>query len=204
MGCVLCASLVIWYAFCVCCMCFVLCVLCRVNVFCILPEYGLLHMHVCVRTLRRGDRWTSFDPVTFPLPSSRSLPPRLNYSPPPIQIFIDLLTNIFLLKALGWCMPGISEVGRSCSLAERSSFSLISCSTLSIFVTNLYRFFYGDHFFFPTTPRFKPPKTKIIGGQSIFFFSHFTFQLLDMCQAVVTGVFPSSPLFFPSIFLAHG
>ena len=72
---------------CVCCMCFVLCVLCHVNVFCILPEYGLLHMHVCVRTLRRGDRWTSFDPVTFPLPSSRSLPPRLNYPPPHSNIY---------------------------------------------------------------------------------------------------------------------
>ena len=37
---------------------------------------------------------------------------------------IDLLTNIFVLKALGWCFPGISEVGRSSLLlAKRSSFS---------------------------------------------------------------------------------
>ena len=44
---------------------------------------------------------------------------------------IDLLTNIFVLKALGWFFPGISEVGRSSILlAERSSFfCLFSCST---------------------------------------------------------------------------
>ena len=50
-------------------------------------------------------------------------------------------------------LPGISEVGwYSLLLAERFSFSLISCSTsisyLSFFITNLYRFFNGDHFFF--------------------------------------------------------
>ena len=48
---------------------------------------------------------------------------------------IDLLTNIFVLKALGWCIPGISEVGRSSLLAERSSFSLVSCSAFIIFVS---------------------------------------------------------------------
>ena len=43
---------------------------------------------------------------------------------------INLLTNIFVLQALGWCFPDISEVGRSSLLlAERSSFSLISCFT---------------------------------------------------------------------------
>ena len=43
---------------------------------------------------------------------------------------IDLLMNIFVRKALGWCFPGISEVGRSSLLlAERCSISLISCST---------------------------------------------------------------------------
>ena len=62
---------------------------------------------------------------------------------------IDLLTNIFLLEALGWCFPDISDVGRSnLLLAERSSFSLISCSTLLSYyfiVTNIYiyRFFLG-------------------------------------------------------------
>ena len=85
-----------------------------------------------------------------------------------ITIYIDLLTDIFVLKALGWCIPGISEVGRSSLHAERSSFSLISCSTLSIFVSNIYRFFYGGHFFFPMTPKFEPPKTTLISGQSIY------------------------------------
>ena len=43
---------------------------------------------------------------------------------------IDLLANIFVLEALGRCIPGISDVKRSrLLLAERSSFSLISCST---------------------------------------------------------------------------
>ena len=60
---------------------------------------------------------------------------------------LDLLTSIFMLKALIQCIPGISAVGRSSLLAERSSFSLISCSTLSIFVTNIYRFFLRGSFF---------------------------------------------------------
>ena len=74
---------------------------------------------------------------------------------------------MFVLKVLGWCFPGISEVGRSrLVLAERSSFSLISCSTCYKFLhliyfcyKYIYRFFHGDHFFFPMTPRFEPPKT---------------------------------------------
>ena len=61
---------------------------------------------------------------------------------------IDLLTNIFVLKALGWCFPGISGVGRSSLiLAERSRFSLISCSTWSIFVTKYIVIFMGITFF---------------------------------------------------------
>ena len=59
---------------------------------------------------------------------------------------VDLLPHIFVLKALGWCNPGISAVGRSSLLAEWSSFSLFSCSTSSIFITNIYRFFMGITF----------------------------------------------------------
>ena len=51
---------------------------------------------------------------------------------------IAFLTNIFVLKALGWCFPDISAVGRSSLLlAERSSFSLISCSTLISYYLSL-------------------------------------------------------------------
>ena len=35
---------------------------------------------------------------------------------------INILTNFFLLRVLGWCIPGICGVGRSSLLAERSSF----------------------------------------------------------------------------------
>ena len=50
--------------------------------------------------------------------------------------------NIFVLKAFGWCFPGISGVRRSgLLLAERSSFSLISCSARLIIM-----FFYSACF----------------------------------------------------------
>ena len=48
---------------------------------------------------------------------------------------IDLYTHVFMLKALGWCIPGISDVGRFNLLAERSSFSSIFRSTCSSFGT---------------------------------------------------------------------
>ena len=46
-----------------------------------------------------------------------------------------ILTSLFLLRVLGWCVPGISGVGRSSLLAERSSFSLVSCSAFIVFVS---------------------------------------------------------------------
>ena len=67
-------------------------------------------------------------------------------------LYIDLLMNIFVLKALGWCFPGISGVGRSrLLLAEGSSFSLISCSARLIIF-----FFYSARFasFFFYSARF--------------------------------------------------
>ena len=41
-----------------------------------------------------------------------------------------MLSNFFLLRVLGWCIPEISGVGL---LTERSSFSLFSRSALIVF-----------------------------------------------------------------------
>ena len=38
---------------------------------------------------------------------------------------------------------------------------------LNYFCYKYISFLYGNHFFFPMTPRFEPPKSKIISGQSI-------------------------------------
>ena len=75
-----------------------------------------------------------------------------------------------MLKAFCWCIPGISGVGRSSLLAERSSFSLIPCSTWSIFVTTrLYIvFLWGYTFFFSHDPWIQPTKTRLMSEQSIY------------------------------------
>ena len=44
----------------------------------------------------------------------------------------NILTNFFLLKVLGWCIPGIPGVGL---YAERSSFSLVSGSIFTVFAS---------------------------------------------------------------------
>ena len=41
---------------------------------------------------------------------------------------------------------------------------------ISIFVENIYRFFYGDHFYFPMAPIFEPTKTMLISGQSTYYY----------------------------------
>ena len=67
----------------------------------------------------------------------------------------DLLTNIFVLKALGWCFPGISEVGRFIFLRHGPAFFdfLIHLNKLLSFLLQIYiyRFFLGSLFFFDDT-----------------------------------------------------
>ena len=60
-------------------------------------------------------------------------------------VYINILIDIFLLKVLGWCTPGISGVPLGHRLravfAERSSFSLVSCSALLFCVCSFCKLF---------------------------------------------------------------